>query len=121
MAWRPSDNLIDGELDNRTSSGKVTGWIRFFRRGKKPLKVSLDLDGDFHKDIRGKVIRLKNSVPVDANVDLCRDGTYMDGFARLQTGNVGDITVKDYPYIEWYSGTNGRTVLELDASQVKIL
>ena len=41
MAIRPYENLIDGELDNRIP-GKVTGWIRFFRRGKKALKVALD-------------------------------------------------------------------------------
>jgi hypothetical protein len=28
MAWRPSEYLIDGELDN-TTPGKVTGWMRF--------------------------------------------------------------------------------------------
>ena len=28
MAWRPYENLIDGELNNRTP-GKVTGWMRF--------------------------------------------------------------------------------------------
>jgi len=26
-----------------------------------------------------------------------------------------------YPYIEWYSGKNGRVVLELDASQVEVI
>ena len=49
MAFRPYENLIDGELDNRVPN-KVTGWIRFFRQGREPLKVSLDLDGDFHED-----------------------------------------------------------------------
>src|SRR5205823_4801150 len=27
----------------------------------------------------------------------------------------------DYPYIEWYSDTNGRVVLELDPSQVEVI
>jgi hypothetical protein len=27
MAWRPCENLIEGDLDNRTP-GKVTGWMR---------------------------------------------------------------------------------------------
>ena len=30
MAWRPYENLIDGELDNRVP-GRVTGWLRFLR------------------------------------------------------------------------------------------
>lgn len=92
MAWRPYENLIDGELDNRTL-GKVTGWMRFFRRGKNPLRVTFDLAGDFHEDIRGKVIRLKNPTPADRHeVQLDREGTYMEGFAPVQRGTVGDIT-----------------------------
>lgn len=42
MAWRLYENLIDGGLDNRIS-GKVTGWVRFFRRGMDPLTVRLKL------------------------------------------------------------------------------
>ena len=92
MAWRPYQNLIDGELDYRTP-GKVTGWMRFFRRGEEPLRVTLDLAGDFHEDIRGKVIRLKNPEPADKNeVELDRPGTHMEGFAPMQRGVVGDIT-----------------------------
>jgi len=91
MAWRPYENLIDGELDNRTS-GKVVGWMRFFRRGIEPLKVIFDLAGDFHEDIRGKEIRLKNPNPSDRHAELDREGTYMDGFSPVQQGTVGDIT-----------------------------
>jgi hypothetical protein len=177
MAFRPYENLIDGELDNRVP-GKVTGWIRFFRQGKKPLKVSLDFKGDFHEDIRGKAIRLSNPKPSDRNEELGREGTYMEGISVNQCGEVGDITAglplgpwtpalaqkllaqrelkwdEDgvseaereelrkyfaaavrkhidagdlcypyvaYPYIEWYSESNGRVVLELDSSQVEIL
>ena len=91
MAWRPYANLINGELDNRMP-GKVTGWIRFFRRGKRPLRVTFDLTGDFHEDIRGKAIRLLNPDPSDKNASLERDGTYMEGFSRVQRGAVGDMT-----------------------------
>src|SRR6266700_3828904 len=91
MAHRPYENLIDGELDNRVP-GKVTGWIRFFRRGEKALKVVLDLEGDFHEDIRGKVIRLRNPEPSDRNEQLDRTGTYMEAFSIKQQGSVGDIT-----------------------------
>jgi hypothetical protein len=177
MAWRPYQNLINGELDN-TTPGKVTGFIRFFREGNKPLRVSLDLSGDFHEDIRGKIIRLKNSEPSDKNRALEREGTYMKGFAPIQRGKVGDITAGlslgpwtearaqqfmaqnelywdevglkgtereerrknfadsykahidagdlfypyvKYPYVEWYSNSNWRVVLELDPSQLEIL
>jgi len=91
MAWRPYENLMDGELDNRTP-GKVTGWMRFFRNGKHPLKVTFDLDGDFHEDIRGTLIRLSNPNPSDRNDELVRGGSYVDGIARVQRGTVGDIT-----------------------------
>src|SRR5207237_5765507 len=91
MAWRPYANLIDGELDNRTP-GEVTGWIGFFRRDKEPFRVTLDLAGDFHEDIRGKVIRLKNPKPSDENTQLDRKGTYMEGFSAVQSGTAGDIT-----------------------------
>jgi len=129
VAFRPYENLIDGELDN-TTLGKVTGWIRFYRKEKKPLKISLDLQGDFHEDIRGTKISLTNPDPKDRNESFERQGSYMDGMSEKQTGEVGDITagLKDngkypyvnYPYIEWFSQTNGRVVLELDQSQVKI-
>ena len=89
MAWRPYSNLIDGELDNRVP-GKVTGWMRFIRQGKQNLKVVFDLTGDFHEDIRGKLIRLSNAEPSDKYQG--GTGTYMDGFARVQRGTVGDIT-----------------------------
>jgi hypothetical protein len=91
MAWRPYENLINGELDNQTP-GRVTGWLRFYRFGKRPLRVKLDLVGDFHDDIRGKVIRLSNPDPVDRNESLDREGTYMEGFASMQRGDAGDIT-----------------------------
>ena len=91
MAWRPYRNLIEGGLDNRTP-GKVTGWLRFFRWHTCPLKVSFDLIGDFHEDIRGTVIWLTNPDPIDRNPFEDRVGSYMDGFASVQRGEVGDIT-----------------------------
>ena len=80
---------MDGELDNRTP-GKVTGWMRFVRNGKLPLRVTFDLAGDFHEDIRGTVIKLSNPNPFDKYLD--EGTTYMEGFSRVQRGTVGDIT-----------------------------
>src|SRR5882724_5085163 len=73
MAWRPHLDLIDGELSNRVP-GKVTGWMRFFRSGEQPLRVVFDLEGDFHEDIRGSDIVLKNDEPADKNISLSRAG-----------------------------------------------
>lgn len=130
MAWRPNDNLVQGELDN-TTLGKVTGWMIFIRRGDIPLKVDFYLEGDFHEDIRGKRIRLTNANPKYIDGELDKNITYMDGFSEIQTGGVGDITsgipvnglalYVSYPYIEWYSEENGRVVLELDHDQVETI
>jgi hypothetical protein len=121
-AWRPYENLIAGELDN-TQPGRVTGWLTFF--GKKEV-VTLDLKGDFHRDIRGTKICLTNPNTAERFPD--REGSYMDGLATLQRGTVGDMTAGqepkdygDYPYFEWYSEENGRVVLELGAHQVQVI
>ena len=58
MAWRPTEHLIDGELDN-TNPGKVRGWMRF--AGMKS-KMMFDLNGNFHRDIRGAKIRFTETV-----------------------------------------------------------
>ena len=120
MAWRPHENLVEGELDN-TVPGKVTGWIKFVGM-KKPVK--LDLAGDFHRDIRGAKIRLRNP-------NLSHNGnerSYMEGFSPTQTGEVGDMTAGlppadyvEYPYLEWYGQENGRVVLELEPEQVEVV
>jgi hypothetical protein len=120
MAWRPHENLISGELDNSVL-GKVTGWLRFV--GMKEV-VKLDLAGDFHRDIRGTKVRLRNSNPTQDS-DRAK---YLDGFSPMQIGNVGDMTAglppqdyTAYPYFEWYSEANGRVVLELDPEQVEVI
>jgi hypothetical protein len=88
MAWRLHANFISGRLDNRVP-GKVTGWMRFYRTGQPNLKVHIELEGDFHEDIRGKVIRLRNPKPSEPENT---EGTYMEGFARVQRGVTGDMT-----------------------------
>lgn len=120
MAWRPHQHLIEGELDN-TQPGKVTGWMRFAGLERK---VTFDLHGNFHRDIRGAKIRLRGAGRSDDR-EAAGD---MDGFALRQTGQVGDMTAglpphdyTAYPYIEWYGDDNGRVVLELDADQVVVI
>ena len=120
MAWRPTKYLLDGELDN-TILGKVTGWMRFI--GLKE-KVLFDLEGNFHRDIRGAKIHFTGKrYDNDKNAEK-----YMQGFSLHQTGKVGDITAGltprdyvDYPYIEWYGDENGRVVLELEPEQIRVM
>ncbi len=120
MAWRPTEYLIEGELDN-TNPGKVTGWMKF--AGKKE-KVTFDLEGNFHRDIRGAKVRLTGGA---SETEQGAEG-YMRGFAPHQTGQVGDMTAGlpphdyvKYPYFEWYGSENGRVVLELEHDQIELL
>lgn len=120
MAWRPSKYLIEGELDN-TKRGAVTGWMRFVGLN---VKITFDLKGDFHRDIRGAKIRLKGGEIGDEG----KAAQFMKGFANHQTGTVCDITAGlrphdcgDYPYVEWYGDENGRVVLELMPNQVEVV
>lgn len=121
MAWRPNEQFTEGELDNRVP-GKVTGWMKFAGMNKE---IAFNLEGNFHRDIRGAKIRLTGN---GKSADAEESKKYMEGFCILQTGVVGDITAglapQDYgdsPYIEWYSDDNGRCVLELESDQVEIL
>jgi len=122
MAWRVSAYLIEGELDN-THLGKVTGWMQF--AGLKE-KVTFDLKGDFHRDIRGAKIHFTgDAYETDPPADAV---SYMDGFALHHTGKAGDITAglppRDYvgyPYAEVYSDQNGRMVIELEPVQVEVI
>ena len=120
MAWRPTEFLTEGELDN-TTPGKVTGWLRFAGMNEK---VTFDLEGNFHRDIRGAKIRFKR----DAITNEQDAETYMEGFTQHQTGKVGDITAglppqdyTDYPYVEWFDPGNGRVVIELEPDQIEVV
>jgi hypothetical protein len=111
---------LEGELDN-TTPGKVTGWMRF--AGMKE-KVTFDLKGNFHRDIRGAKIRFRG----DGNHDDPEAAGHMDGFAYHQTGKAGDFTAglppHDYghrPHLEWYSEENGRVVLEPEPEQIQVI
>ena len=121
MAWRTSEQFIEGVLDN-TVPGKVTGWMQF--AGMKE-KVVFDLEGNFHRDIRGAKVRLRGDGESADNIIAEK---YMEGFSALQKGNVGDMTAGrepvdyvNYGYFEWYGQENGRVVIELDTSQVELL
>ena len=120
MAWRPTEHLIEGELDN-TNPGKVTGWMRFAGIKKK---VIFDLQGNFHRDIRGAKIRFSGN-GCEQNA---RAANGMTHFSACQTGEVGDITAglppadyTKYPYVEWYSEENGRVVIELEPDQLQVI
>jgi hypothetical protein len=124
MAWRIADNVVRGELDNRTP-GLVQGKIWLAGR-EAPL--ALRLSGNGHKDLAGCKLTFSNPAPkADPSISLNPE----------QTGVVGDMTAArkvrvidnlDYEtikgdepltehmanalYLEWFSEANGRVVIE---------
>ncbi len=121
MAWRPNEQFVEGVLDN-TVPGKVTGWMKF--AGMKE-KVVFDLEGNFHRDIRGAKVRLRGD---GESADAAQAAKYMESFSTLQKGKVGDMTAGlppadyvTYPYFEHYGDDNGRVVIELERSQVEVI
>ena len=57
MAWRPTEYLIEGELDN-TYPNKVTGWMRFAGVKEKGM-VILEPDIDAFKSTAAKIVKEK--------------------------------------------------------------
>jgi len=122
MAFRLTRYLIEGTLEN-TNPGKVTGWMQFAGLNEK---MTFDLEGNFHRDIRGAKIHFTGDAYEDReDVDI---NDYSDGLALHQTGKVGDITAglppNDYgstPYMEIFSEQNGRIVLELEPVQIEVI
>ena len=132
MAWRIADNIVRGEIDNRTP-GLVHGEI-WLAGIKVPL--TLKLIGNGHKDLAGCKLTFSNPAPkADPSLTLKPD----------QTGTVGDMTAArkvrvidnlDYEaltdnqpfsehmanllYLEWFSDTNGRVVIESTDYEIEI-
>ena len=127
VAWRIDEAVVSGEIDN-TVEGKTTG--RLWLHGRQD-PVMLDLTGDCWRDLAGTRLSFRNPEPKpQTNTDL----------APLQRGVVGDMTAsrknkvplvsneefsamyaarqeipfcwKNTLYLEWFSETNGRVVIE---------
>ena len=132
MAWRIEENVIHGEIDNRTS-GRVQGKVWLAGRND-PLV--LELTGNCHKDLAGCRLTFTNPTPkADGGITL----------AANQRGAVGDMTAarkvrviedfdylamkrgKKFPehlanclYLEWFSEANGRVVIESATYQISV-
>ena len=132
MAFRVSDLVVDGEIDN-TRKGRVTGWVQF---SKRPDRVVLELTGDCHPDLAGWKFRIKRLRPAPDWAEPS-DATVLNA---KQVGEAGDITdaqrLKDSDcspqeliarirldepppfkwrnalYLEWFSQANGRVVIQ---------
>lgn len=132
MAWRLSDWVIGGELDNSTL-GWTIGWVQLHGRDE-PLR--LKLAGNCHPDLAGWKFRIVRLNPIPA---WAGKPDY-SGLITDQSGTIGDVTADqmlqhhecsaeeftrrtyagDPPktslrkslYLEWYGHANGRVVIQ---------
>jgi hypothetical protein len=135
MAWRIEEQVVRGEIDNRTR-GRVTGKIWLVGRDEA---VELELEGNPWRDLAGHFLKFTNPE--------AKPGTGSD-LAAYQQGSVGDMTAsrkvkvpecsmdelmefykakQPFPwhwgnsiYLEWYSTTNGRVVIEAAHYQLEL-
>lgn len=135
MAWRIEEQVVRGEISNRTP-GRVIGKIWLVGRDEA---VELELEGNSWPDLAGHVLKFSNP---DA-----KPGE-PSGLTAYQKGRVGDITAsrkvkvpectmdelmefykakQPFPwhwgnslYLEWYSITNGRVVIEAAHYQLEL-
>ncbi len=135
MAWRIDEQVTHGEIDNRRKD-RLTGRIWFMGRDEP---VELDLEGNPWADLAGHTLRFRNPDPKPG---------LTDGFTARQEGAVGDITAsrkvkvpdcsmeellkcygerRPFPwhwanslYLEWFSLTNGRVVIESGSYELEI-
>jgi hypothetical protein len=135
MAWRPYENLIDGELDNRTP-GKVRnsdlervgtymdGFASMQRGETGDITAGLSL-GPWTEHLSQQLLAQHElsweQAEVPASERDKRRQELADSFRERIESNELFYPYVDYPYIEWYSEANGRVVLELAPKQVEIL
>ena len=127
MAHRIDELLVRGEIDN-TEEGKTTGWLWLLGRTEP---ITLDLIGDCWRDLAGSRLKFRNPDPKPGS---CNE------LSPIQRGLVGDMTAsrkvkvpvcsadefaarcaageevplvwKNTLYLEWFSETNGRVMIE---------
>jgi hypothetical protein len=129
MAFRIHDSVVRGEIDNRVK-GMVRGRIWVEGRAEP---VTLELQGNAWPDLAGCLLTFSNPLKRMAH-------PHLDSLNPLQRGGTGDLTasrkvrVYDIPvgeaymmckrgekppehmanclYLEWFSESNGRVVIE---------
>jgi hypothetical protein len=129
MAWRIHDHVIRGFIDNRVK-GRVRGevWLEGL---DEPLK--LDLSGNACADLAGCLLEFKNpqkAFPMnrDARLNMQQRGGIGDltasrkvrvftvptdvAFDMIERGEKPPERLANSLYLEWFSETNGRVVVE---------
>jgi hypothetical protein len=135
MAWRIEEQVLRGEIDNRTP-GRVVGKIWLVGR-EEP--VDLELEGNPWRDLAGHVLRFTNPDPQPGiGSDLA---SWQQGMAGDMTASrkvrIPDCTMEElmdfysdkqpFPwhwgnslYLEWFSHANGRVVIEAANYQLEL-
>ena len=124
MAWRfGSYHWVEKGIIDNTVAGHVAGAIAFAGLGE----VLLHLTGDMEGDLKGRRIQFRNpGYDADFVFDhgagkVSTAPIYMKGFDRRQIGESGDIRGEPYFYVEWYSESNGRCVIELGVDAYTVI
>lgn len=127
MAWRIGENVVRGEVDNRTR-GRVTGrvWIAGVAE-----PIVLDLAGDCHPDLAGCLLRFENPEPAPlttpppaprqrgtagritaAHKVRVFDLPFEEVLALLKKGETPPEHLASALYLEWFSALSGCVVIE---------
>ncbi len=127
MAWRIGENVVRGEVDNRTR-GRVTGrvWIAGVAE-----PIVLDLAGDCHPDLAGCLLRFENPEPTPlttpppaprqrgtagritaAHKVRVFDLPFEEVLALLKKGETPPEHLASALYLEWFSALSGCVVIE---------
>lgn len=140
MAWRPERLVKAGELDN-TTLGWTIGWLELEGIDQR---LQLKLAGNCHPDLAGwkfRIIRIEPELPEhdaspdDPDISLDQSGHVGDITAdqmvkhhemsdselvrRLMAGEKPPFTWRKCLYLEWFSNTNGRIVIQSTRLEVE--
>lgn len=133
MVIRIGDAVVRGEIDN-TVEGKTTGWIWLAGR-EQPL--ILDLAGDCWRDLAGARLTFRNPEPKlleNLSLDATQRGvigdmtasrkskeilaTDQEAYALRKAGQEIPFQWKNSLYLEWFSESNGRVLVESNGFEV---
>ena len=135
MAWRLHENVLHGEIDNRTR-GHVSGRI-WLAGVAEPLV--LQLIGNCSPDIAGCLLRFDNPKPVRmttkppalqqlgtaGDITAARkvrvfDIPFEDAYAMIKVGGTPPEHMANALYLEWYGDLSGRVVIESTAYRLEV-
>jgi hypothetical protein len=124
MAWRIEENVVRGEIDNRTF-GRVHG--RVWITGRSDPLI-LELTGNCHKDLAGCSLTFVNPAPKsDRDLTIASDQSGVVGdmtaaqkvrvienfdYLEIKKGKKSPEHMANCLYLEWFSHKNGRVVIE---------